>query len=68
MCAEKAVKFAGLRAEMARHGHNQQTLAELLDMPQSGISNRLQGNVEWKVSEIEAICGYYGKPYEELFK
>lgn len=62
------IKYAGLKAEMARQGHTQFTLSALLGIPQSGISKRLQGFVVWRKNEIDKICEFYGKTYEELFK
>lgn len=62
------IRYKGLRAEMARHKHTQNTLSGLLGVPQSGISKRLQGFVVWRKNEIDKICQFYGKSYEELFK
>lgn len=62
------VVYPELMAEMARNGHTQGTLAELLNLPQSGISARLNGKIEFSKSEIDKICAFYNRTYEELFK
>ncbi len=64
----KIVKYPGLVAEMARHGDNQTTIAKMFDITASSICKRFSGELEWKISEIEKICDYYGKNYDELFK
>lgn len=62
------IKNAELKAEMARNGHTQTTLCELLKIPQTTLSRKLSGKSEWKQHEIDKICAFYGKSYEELFK
>lgn len=62
------VKFPDLSAEMARCGENQATLAELLDLPISAISRRMNGKIEFTKKEIDIICKHYSKTYEQLFK
>ena len=64
----KIVKYPGLVAEMARRGEHQKTIAKLLGITLSAISRRFSGEVEWSISEIEKICDYYKKSYDELFK
>ena len=64
----KIIKFPGLVGEMARRGDTQETLAKVLEIPSSSISRRLSGEIEWSISEIDKICGFYGKDYYELFK
>lgn len=64
----KVVKFPGLVAEMARNGDNQKTIAKLLGITSPNISTRFSGKVDWSISEIEKICDFYKKSYEELFK
>lgn len=62
------VYFPELAAEMARRGENQGFIAKLLDLPQAGVSGRLNGKIEFSKSEIDKICDHYKKSYEELFK
>lgn len=63
----KEKKYSGLRAEMAKKGHTQETLGKLLDIPTSSVSRRLSGEIEWSIGEIETICKFYKKDYYELF-
>lgn len=63
----KKIKYSGLRAEMAKNGHTQETLGELLKIPKSSVSRRLSGEIEWSIGEIETICKFYKKDYYELF-
>ncbi len=64
----KKPKYPELRIEMLRHGDTQTTLAKLINITVTSISRRLSGDIDWKISEIEKICKYYGKSYDELFK
>lgn len=60
------VKFSGLKAEMARRGDTNKTLADLLKISESSISRRLTGEVDWSVGEIEVLCNHYTKDAYEL--
>lgn len=62
------MKYNNILAEMARKEITQADLARELNLPQSGISNRLNGKVEWSKSEIDKVCDLLGMTYEELFK
>lgn len=62
------IKNAELKAEMARNGHTQEKLCSLLKLPQSSVSQKLAGKIEWRKHEIDILCAFYGKSYEELFK
>lgn len=64
---EKVVKYPELVAEMARRGHNQNTLATLLQLSESSISRRLSGEIPWTIEEVEIVCNFYNKDYYELF-
>ena len=64
----KKIKYPELVAEMARHGHTQATLGEVLGLTYASISRRLAGHQEWSISEIDKICEFYKKDYYELFK
>lgn len=64
----KPVKFAGLAAEMARYGDTLTKLSEITGVSESGLSKRMNGLISWGICEIDTICSYYQKSYEELFK
>jgi len=60
--------FPGLVGEMAKNGDTQETLGKVIGLCRASILNKLSGRNEWTYSEIEAICNYYKKDYNELFK
>lgn len=64
----KKIKYPELVGEMAKHGHTQKTLGELIGVSYPCISRRLSGETEWNISDIEKICEFYKKDYYELFK
>lgn len=61
-------KYPGLIAEMGRHGQTQETLGKVMGLSRTQIGFKLRGQYEWKISEIEFLCKYYKKNYNELFK
>lgn len=65
---EKTVLFPELEAEMARHGDRLEELANVLERSIPAVSRRMNGAVPWSIHDIDAICRYYNKSYEELFK
>jgi len=60
--------YPELRVEMVRHGDTQSTLAKLINITVTSVGRRLSGEIDWRIGEIEKICKYYGKSYDELFK
>ena len=64
----RKTKYPELRAEMARRGDTQESIAKLIEITTTSINRRLSGMIDWKISEIEKICEHYGKNYDELFK
>ena len=56
-------KYPKLQEVMRKCGDTQYTLAKLLGYPQSSISRRFSGEIEWGIGEIEIICDYYKKDY-----
>ena len=67
MIEQKEIMYPNLVAEMARNGDTYGTLAELLDTSISAIGRKINGMVEWRKSEIDALCEHYKKPYDDLF-
>jgi transcriptional regulator with XRE-family HTH domain len=47
-----------VRAEMARQGHTQMELAEVLSLPQSSISVRLAGRRAFSVDELQLVADF----------
>ena len=48
-----------MKSILAIHGDDQGTLAILLGLPQSAVSNRLNGKVDFRLSEINRIRQRY---------
>ena len=64
----KKLMYLEIAAEMVRHGETQQSLAELLEISDASVRNKLYGKTEWTISEIDKLCQHYNKNYYELFK
>ena len=48
-----------LRAEMAKNNDTQKSLAEYLGLPVSALNNRINGKIEFRLSEISRIRRRY---------
>lgn len=48
-----------LKAEMAKNNDTQSALAEALGLPQSALSYRINGKIEFRVREISCIRQRY---------
>lgn len=55
-----------LKAEIARHGDRQVDLAEALGITQASLSAKINGETEFKPSEIEVIAARYGLTAERV--
>lgn len=53
---------------MARRRRTQAQLGEVLGLAQSAVSRRLNGAVEWNVSELLAIAEFLGVPAEMFLR
>jgi sugar phosphate isomerase/epimerase len=49
-----------IRALMGRYGVSQVALSQWVGFDQAGLSQRLRGKTEWKVSEIERVAQAFG--------
>ena len=54
-----------MKSILAKHNDTQNSLAELLGLPQSAVSNRMNGKVDFKLSEITRIRNRYKLTAEE---
>ena len=57
---------AEIRAELARAGETQTTLAERLGVSQVWVSRRLTGGVSINITELQAIARALGVPTADL--
>ena len=51
-----------VRAEMARRGETQTTLAPKIGLTQSGLSRRLTGTAEWTVTDLYRLAQVFDLP------
>jgi transcriptional regulator with XRE-family HTH domain len=55
-----------VRAEAARAGVTGNELAEALGMSRSALQRRLDGRVDWTISELRQVAGHLGVPIAAL--
>jgi transcriptional regulator with XRE-family HTH domain len=51
---------------MARRKKTQADLADLLGIVRQGVSQRLAGQVDFRIGELQTIADYFGVPLAEL--
>ena len=56
---------AELKGAMARNNDTQERLAEVLELPVSGLNQRINGKIEFRRSEINKIRNRYSLSPEE---
>lgn len=56
-----------VRAEMARARVTQRQMAEWLDLSQTQVSERLNGEIEFRPSELEKIASRLDVPVTKFF-
>lgn len=62
----KKVKYAMLRQRMRQEGVKQKDLCEMLELSNSGVSQRLSGRRDFKISEAYLIMESMGIPKREF--
>ena len=56
-----------MRATMVKHGDTYERLAEALDLPVSALSHRINGQIEFRASEIcKVVRRYRLSPQETM--
>lgn len=60
------VCYPALRAEMARAGVDQKQIAEHLGYNPSQVTKRMRGEIEWRLSELQAIALFLNVPVSRL--
>lgn len=67
MANELATEIAAqVRAEISRQMKPQRELVELLGLSQAQISERVRGDVEWRISELVQVANLLGVPITDL--
>lgn len=61
-------KYKEILSEMKKNRDTQKSLANIIGMSSQELRSKLIGKYEWKKSEIDKLCIYYGRDYYELFK
>ena len=63
----KKPKYPAIRVEMTKKGETLEDLAKILDLNISSVSQRIRGNTEWTIGEVEVLLKHYNKDFWELF-
>lgn len=58
--AVSAAVAANVRAEIARAGKSQSDVAQHIPLSQQSLSQRMQGRVPFRISELQRIADYLG--------
>ena len=62
----KPTASANIRAELARADVSQSAVADLLGISPGQVSARIQGRIEWRLSEVQAIAAHLNVPIGKL--
>lgn len=62
MTTPAALTGANVRAEMARRGVSQTTLAQRIGMSQAQVSKRLRGVIAFDINELAAVADFLNVP------
>lgn len=57
---------AQVRAEISRQMKPQRDLVELLGISQAQVSERVRGDVEWRISELTKVAEYLKVPLTDF--
>lgn len=67
MANELALSIAAqVRAELSRQMKPQRELVELLGLSQAQVSERVRGDVEWRISELTLVADHLGVSITEF--
>lgn len=64
----RPILYTTIKAEMARKNMRFQDMSKMLKIAYPTVGKKLRGDIQWKIREINALCEYFNKSYEELFK
>jgi predicted XRE-type DNA-binding protein len=57
---------AQVRAEISRQMKPQRELVEILGISQAQVSERVRGDVEWRISELVKVADFLGVPLTQF--
>ncbi len=60
------IASSAIRAELARRGVRQMDIAELLGLHPSQITSRINGDIDWRLSELQAMAAHLNVPISRL--
>lgn len=63
-----AVVAGNIRAEAARLGYNQSSLAKALGMTRSQVAERWRGEAEWRLDDLPAVCDVLRVPMKDILR
>lgn len=68
MAKKMSIIHPGLRAKMSFYNHDAEYISEHLNISASSVRRRLNGSVEWELSEILELMSLYNASFDDLFK
>lgn len=57
-----------VRTLLTAHGQTQEDLADVLELTQSAISNKINGKVRWSVEDVWALAVHFDRDPGEFFE
>lgn len=69
MCKENLAKliYPNLEAEIARQGYNKTSFSKAINMTPNQLSNRLDGEIDFRLEEVLVISNVLNKDIRYLF-
>ena len=69
MCKENLTKpiYPNLEAEIARQGYNKKSFSKVIGMTPNQLSNRLDGEIDFRLEEVLVISDVLNKDIRYLF-
>ena len=64
----RKTKYPVLLYEMSKEGLSQNDIGKLLGIHQTTVGTKMCGNRSWTIDEINKLCEYFNKNFNELFK
>ena len=69
MCKENLVKpkYPNLEGEIAKQGYNKTSFSKAINMTPNQLSNRMDGEIDFRLEEVLTISDVLGKEIRYLF-